>query len=79
MISNLPSHVEGAVCINTGEEMRAYDSLPPEVRRALANADNKFTALQMKQLLDRGVPAWRLPKAIEIGDREMNEKIARAA
>jgi hypothetical protein len=79
VISNLPSHVGGAVSINVGSEMQAYDSLPPEVRRALANADNKFTALQMRQLLDRGVPAWRLPKAIEISDREMNEKIASAA
>lgn len=47
------------------EEMEAYDSLPPRLRRALDLASREWSALQAKQIVADGESPDRLAALIE--------------
>jgi hypothetical protein len=54
--------------------MRAYDKLPPKVRRALQGADHNYVPQPLLTNLRRGWEPATLVKLIRIWDRQEHER-----
>jgi hypothetical protein len=77
MSSNVRSAVQRVTLANLEDDMNVYDSLPPEARALLRNAEGDYSAIEIRNFLLMGFSLTEITKALRHTDR-VNHAMAMA-